>query len=314
MTDLPPGVYEFSDEDADPTGNIILDVSGAPKTGKSHFAAHAKRPLYLLYSDPNTNLDAVLLKANADLEAQESGSSKPVFPQLVEPVEYANLTREAAGEIMSAAHGFGAWARDQGNGGTFVVDGALYLKGYFEKAVLGESATLGFRAEKGQRGPSPIEYSKSNTALKDFVTGFVGSDLDVILTWEGREIWQENWENGRKTREPTGKFKTSSPASLGFVTSAYIEMVMVLEPIKRIVDGIETDAGTKVAHRVRIGPNGYNPNLYDLMVPLRGPEELKSLLFAWKPGTSPAERAEAEAKLDTEPLPRVDPEMAAVGV
>ena len=302
--ELPPGVDEFDVELADPTGNIILDVSGAPKTGKSHFAAHAARPLYIVYSDPNTNLDAILLKADDDLK--EAGlATEPVFRLVMEPVPYEDLTRDEAVDRMAKAQQFAAWARQQGKGGTFIVDGGTYLKGYFEKAILGESATLGFRAAKGQKGPSPIEYAKSNTALKDFVSGFVGSDLDVILTWEGKEIWKENWADGRMKREPTGKFKTGSPPSLGFVTSAYIETVMVLEPQFRLEEGVKVPSGTKVAHRIRIGPNGYNPALYDMLLPVENPDELKSLLFAQRAVPEEIEGATADGELK-----RVDPEVA----
>lgn len=308
-SDLPPGIDQFDAALADPTGNIILDVSGAPKTGKSHFAAHAKRPLYIVYADPNTNLDAVLLKAKADLENMDPPmETEPVFTKRIMPRAYAEWTQDDAIAVLAEVQGFGVWARKQGKGGTFIVDGALYLKGYFEKAILGESATLGFRAEKGQKGPAPIQYAQSNTALKDFVSGFVDSDLDVILTWEGREIWKENWENGKKQREPTGKYKTSSPASVGFVTSAYIETVMVLTPQTRTDEaGLTVPAGTKVEHRIRIGPNGYNPALYDLLVPVTGPEQLKQLLFAQRQDPAPIEGA-----VSLDDSIRVDPATAPV--
>lgn len=274
MTSLPPGVERFDKTIAQQMAarNIIMSLYGDSKSGKTHFAVRCGRPLYIAYLDPNSALDYHLLKAEQD------GYVGDIFKCVVPPVSYDQLTGPKAHEIVGKVDAFAAWARreakareDKGEpGGTFVVDGMTMFKGYVEKDILGESATLGWRATKGERGgPSTFDYAKSNGALRDFVSGFMGSSCDVVLVWEGRP----EYANG----EPIpGKFHSTMPTQVPFAVTVEAEVFVELEPI--IENSVRT--GSKPVPKVRVARNTYGLELRDRAFPAKGFDGLKRLLLA----------------------------------
>ena len=227
MTTPPAGVEQFTPSAEDNDHKIILSLFGDTKSGKTHFAVRSSRPLYIAYLDPNAALDFHLAKAS------QEGYEGEVFKCVVPPMAYDDLTGPLAHQYVERVEAFAAWARKEAKErkaaglptGTFVVDGMTMLKGYYEKDLLGESATLGWRAAKGERGgPSTFDYAKSNGALRDFVSQFMGAALDVVVIWEGRQ----DYAGG----EPVpGKFHTTMPAGVPFAITCEAEVYVELEKI-----------------------------------------------------------------------------------
>lgn len=282
----------------DASKNMILTVFGDSKTGKTHFATHSGRPLYMIYMDPNTSLDFALLKAEAD------GFKGPVQKLVIPPLakwangewigqDYDHFSKGDAERIVSEVKQAADSARAQAAidvaagkpGGTLVVDGMSMFKGYLEKAVLGESASLGWRAERGERGgPSRFDYAKSNAAMRDFVMQFSGAKLDVILVWEASRVYAGG--------EPTDRFKSTRPDRLPYCISAEIETVKIKEPV--VKDNVQV--GTRVVPHIRIGWNTYDPSLEDRLMKANGFDALKRLFLV----TLPEKR---EEELRAEDLP-----------
>ena len=289
---VPPGVDLFDGECPTPSP-LIVDLTGGPKTGKTHWAVHSPRPLYIVSFDPNPNLDDMLVKAEQD------GCKGDVFKKVVPPVSLDKLDRVKAAKIIKDTKDFGDWAAEQGNNGTFVVDGAAYLKGYFEFAILGTSSTLGSRPEAGKStGVSTFDYAKSNGAIKDFLATLAQGGMDVVMSWEGREKWVNS--------EPIGIYRSSSPKQTGFVSTVFVETTPVFEPVYETTKGVKTKIGTNVKHRLRIGPNSDNLALQDKEMPITGLQQLKDILQAFLPKGDAKKQVEAMAMADAEPLPRAD--------
>lgn len=289
---LPPGVDLFDGECPTPSP-LIVDLTGGPKTGKTHWAVHSPRPLYIVSFDPNPNLDDMLVKAEQD------GLGGDVLKKVVPPVPLETLDRVKAAKIIKETKEFATWAAEQGNGGTFVVDGAAYLKGYFEFAILGLSSTLGSRADSGSKtGVSTFDYAKSNGAIKDFLAVLAQGGMDIVMCWEGKE----KWVNG----EPIGIYRSSSPKQTGFVSTVFVETTPVFEPVWKTEKGVKTKVGSTVKHRLRIGPNSYNLALQDKEMPIAGLQQLKDILQAFLPKGDAKRQEAAMALADAEPLPRAD--------
>jgi hypothetical protein len=258
--------------------NIIVSVYGSWKTGKTHFATRSMRPLYIAYLDTNPGLDGHLLRSDKQFPGD-------VQVLRIPPVAYRDLTQEDALERVAAVHKFAAQARIEAQervsrgeyGGTFVLDGAIMLKGYYEKSELGESATLGYRAARGQRGgPSTFDYAKSNALMFDFIAGFVGWPIDVVLTWEGRRVYQDFWEDGKKVSKATEKFKSSQPERLPYAINASIETLKIMEKL----DQNDPASPTIALPRIRVAWSSETLAFDNMVVPVETFQEFKELLLA----------------------------------
>ena len=274
MTNPPPGVSTFDHAIATHAArqNIIFTIYGATKTGKTYTAIRGVRPLYIAYLDvlPESTLDAHLLRAEAD------GFEGPVHKLVIPPIKYKLLTVGEAERRVLQVEAFAEWAKQESRttpGGTLVLDGCVKFKGYVEKYLLGESVTLGFRPEKGSgTGISTFAYAKSNAYIMDFIGGFAGVPLDVVLTWEGRRKYVKDSE-GNSTA--TDQFRSTMPESSSFAINAQVETLVELVPIvhenKRV--------GTEAKHKIRMDWGSFPSHLRNRTVPARGLTELKDLFL-----------------------------------
>lgn len=281
--------------------NAILAIYGKAKTGKSDFCTKCTGPLYYAHFDPNDNLDAQLLSRAKTYEG-------PAHVIKCPPIPYKLLTTEAATEYVTKLEKFAAWARsvareaeERGErGGVFVIDGGRRLKGYIEKMILGESATLGYRASAGERsGVSQIQYAESNTYLADIINAFVGSALHLVVTFEGKDEWKMMAdESGKRKRQPTGKVQTTMPQNTSFSINAQIEALVEEVPV--IVNNQRQ--GSTFEHKLRLDYVGFDGmgHLRGRTLPNLGLDALLDLMYSNIP---------AEAVLD-EPheIQRVDME------
>lgn len=281
MDNLPLGVEAFDHNTAvvSAKSNVILAVFGESKSGKTHFAVRCQRPLYIAYLDPNTNLDYHLLNA----EKQYPGD---VYKLVIPPIRYEDLSKYEAQTRVDRVEEFAKWARAEAEqaveagkpAGTFVIDGCTLLKGYLEKALLGESTTLGWRPAKGETGgPNRFAYAQSNAYIRDIVSGFVHSKLDVVLVWEGRPVYS----NG----ELTSRYKSTMPLQVPFAVNAQVETLVALEPI--VENGVRV--GMQAVPELRIGWNAYSMDLQDRRMPAVDFATLKDIFLADVPGVVAAE-------------------------
>lgn len=245
--------------------NVVATFHGLSKTGKTHFTVRSQRPLYVAFLDPNATLDYHILKADA--EDHDRWPAEEVYPLVVPRRPYADLTGPAAEGIIANVQAHARAARQMAServaqglpGGTFLVDGALMLKGYWEKAVLGESATLGYRAKKGERGgPSRFEYGTTNTMLEDFVAEFGNSDVDFIMTWESKELYTGDGD-------PRGIYASKMPTNITYAVNVLAEMLMVED--KRVIANKER---TFLVPSIRVGHNSFSHVLFDQVVKAGG--------------------------------------------
>lgn len=208
--------------------NFIVLVYGGYKTGKTDFWNNSDRPLYVTYLDTNPNLETHLLKSS-------EGYGDEVYKLVLRPMPYEELTEEIAEEYLNKIDAFAEWAKQnareraaQGQyGGLFVLDGGTYMKGYLEKYHLGESATLGYRAKRGERsGISTFDYVKPNGAFFDFVAGFTGEPIDLVIVFEGRPVWVKT-ADGSNTK--TDKWRSTRPDRIPYAVNAEIETLKILE-------------------------------------------------------------------------------------
>lgn len=282
--------------------NVICSVFGDSKTGKTHFAIRCERPLYIAYLDPNTNLAWHLI------EAAKEGYGEPIYRHVVPPMgalgrKYADLTDYDARVIVEGVEQFAEDARRMAatrvangeSGGTFVMDGCTMFKGYMEKALLGQSTTLGWRPAKGESGgPGKYDYAKSNAAIRAFVSQFAGSHLDVVLVWEGRPDYTQAGD-----RIP-GKFKTTMPQQTPFAVNTQVETLVALEPL--VVNSERV--GTIPTPQIRVDWSGQGIHLLDRRMKAEGFAGLKRLLMVDVPmGTEDAKltgSGEAFVRANTE--------------
>lgn len=294
---LPYGVEAFDPFTADPVGTVIFHLYGAPKTGKSHNAYRASNPRYIVYLDPNDNLNMHLTRAAADgFPVTDEEGNPTVFIKRYLPMPYELLTRDEATRRTKEIESFAMWARSQGKGGTFIVDGSTMLKGLYEKAEVGESPTLGFRPSRGKSAPNTKEYQKSNTALRNFVQGFVGSGVDLVMTWEGRAIWK-TYDDGKggTVDKKTSEYAATMPDGLGFAMGMMIETFMAIED-KNVGGQV-----VKVARpMMKIGANAFDmvgdAPLFGRTMGAKGIGRIRAMLAASVP------ELERDTVLELEPL------------
>lgn len=261
--------------------NIIVNITGESKSGKSHLAIRSDGHRYIVYLDRNTTLAYQLLSAEADgfpyVEDEVDILELP-------PIPYADLTVQEAENRVTAIWDFAKRAIQEAEnkrasgqrGGTFIVDGALLLKGYMEKWRLGDSATLGYRAKRGDRGVSQVQYAETNALFNDFVSLFAGRNIDLILTWEGRRVWEEyHDETGAKQRRATNNFRSSGPENMSYAVNAEVQTMAIGE------DVIENNmrVGKRYVHRVQIGYNAFNTAMRGRQVKVNSFRELKELFL-----------------------------------
>lgn len=260
---------------------VIVALYGATKTGKTHFLTRAPRPLYIVFMDPNANLDAHLLKAHTE------GLSYDIETLVVPAKEYDAISQQYAESVVTEIEKFARMARMKAEAavaagqepGTFAVDGMRILKGYYEKAILGESATLGFRPKKGSRAPSPFEYSQSNDALRDLIQGFSGGPLDMLMTWEGRPEWVDTVDDtGRKSARKTGNYRTTQPDAIPFAVQAQIQTTMAVRT------KVENNEAVKYVEPEMIFEwNSFNKDLYYRRMPAMDWSMVKGVLLGTVP-------------------------------
>ena len=283
-----PGVEVFDHNKAvdEALDTIICSVFGASKSGKTDWSLQCERPLFVVYADPNATLDYMLLKI------EERGFVGDVYKLVIPPMmgkSYEDFTQADAKAIVKRVEDFAAAARAEAAErrakgeptGTFLVDGMTMIKGYFEKAILGESITLGWRPEKGSRSINRYEYAKPNAALRDFTMQFSGSKMDVIFTWEGRPIWGDD--------KPTGRFRSTRPDMLPFCIGIEVETIKIIEPV---VEN-QVKVGEKIVPSIRIGWNAFDMDLENRVMRSKGFAGLKRLLLVDVP---------AKVELDLKPL------------
>ncbi len=237
MTSPPPGVQGFdpSISKQAAASNFTVSVHGGPKAGKSHFAFNSERPLYVVYLDANPNIHQHMLKSS-----QKYGDE--VYYIIISPLngkKYADFTLAEAEEILDKIEQFRDWAvmhalerkLEGKHGGTFIVDGMIYFKGYLEKAILGESVTLGWRPKRGESTDiSTFDYAKTNGAIFEFVSSFVNQPLDAIFVWEGRPVYKDVLDGrGRVQSKRTDAWRSTRPDRMPFGLSAEVEALKVLE-------------------------------------------------------------------------------------
>ena len=262
--------------------NLVVNITGESKSGKTHLAIRCDGPRYVAYLDRNTSLPFQILKAEDEGFTWDEANEEI---EEITPIPYSELTVEEAEKrvqiverLIGRAITKSKILASQGtHGGTFIIDGALLLKGYIEKWKLGESATLGYRAKRGERGVSPLQYAESNSYFNDLVSRFAGQNIDLVLTWEGRRIWEEYYDDGgAKQRRATNRFRSTGPESMSYAVNAEVTCMAIAEPV--VVANKITDQLT-VKHRVQIGYNAFNSNLRGRIVKVSSFKELKELFL-----------------------------------
>ncbi len=238
--------------------NAIILLYGTPKTGKTGLGTSTKLPWYGVHLDPNNNLNEHLLARHRLYP--DAYTAQPLY---IPTLPYSALTKELCQGWIEQIQQYAADARrraeDRGESGVFLIDGGKRLRGYIEKWLLGESTTLGFRAEAGQSGgPIQVEYAKSNAFFNDLINSFVGSPLHVVLTFEAREKWVLTQDDrGRKTRQPSGKYEPKMSGGkdneIAYTINALIETLVEAVP-GPVVDNKQT---TNYVHKIRFDYVGF---------------------------------------------------------
>ena len=264
---MPLTPFDLETAQREAVSNYVWSIYGAAKTGKTTLALSGRRPLHEVHLDTNPGIMEALVAS-----AQKHGSDGLTY-NIIRPVQYSALTQEEAqrrvASVEADAHAFIAAAEERfakgESGGTFVLDGGTILKGYYEKAILGESATLGYRAARGERGgPSTFDYAKSNAALFDFIAMFNGAKCDLVLVFEGRRVYKEVFEDGRKVSKATDKYKSTRPDRLPFAISAEVETLKVMTS----TDPSNNQAPTIVTPSVRIAYSGSTISFDNVVLPV----------------------------------------------
>ena len=286
MTDaLPPGVVPFDVAESQKLAahNFITVVFGGYKTGKTHFWNQSVRPLYVVYLDTNPNLDSHLLKSR--------GFGDEVYILRIPPIPYKDLTEEIAKSYLDKIEKFAEWAKENARknvaegkpGGTFVVDGATYLKGYLEKFYLTESPTLGYRPAAGSRAAySTYDFVKPNSAIFEFVSGFTQQSLDAIFVFEGRQIWRNELDSkGVAKSVKTDAWKSTRPDRLPFAVNAEIETMKVVERAN------PSDNKSPLISRMkmRVVYNSENPAFDHMVFDALGHQQFKEMMLSEAVGT-----------------------------
>ena len=281
MTDLPPGVEVFDADKSKEAAarNFIVIVYGGYKTGKTDFWNNSDRPLYVTYLDTNPNLETHLLKSSPNY-------GEEIYKLVLRPMPYEDLTEAIAEDYLNRIESFADWAKQNAReraargeyGGLFVLDGGTYLKGYLEKFHLGESATLGYRAKRGERsGISTFDYVKPNGAFFDFVAGFTGEPLDLVIVFEGRPVWAKQADG---TNVKTDKWRSTRPDRIPYAVNAEIETLKILER----ANPADNKSPLLSKFAIRTVYNSENPALDHVVIPAdnhsMGFKAFKALLLA----------------------------------
>jgi len=277
---------------AQAASNFIAIVYGGYKTGKTHFWNQSIRPLYVVYLDTNPNLETHLIKSSENFGDE-------VYKLVLRPVPYEQLTPKLCEEYLDKIQAFADWAKAhaaeevaKGNpGGTFVVDGATYLKGYLEKFYLGESATLGYRPKQGERsGISTYDYVKPNGALFEFIAGFTGQKLDCVLVFEGRPVWRKVVNSkGQEESQRTDAWRSTRPDRVPFAVNVEVETMKVLERL----NPADNKSPTVSKMKVRVLFNSENPAFDHMVLDGEGMgfQRLKEILLSEAVGYDALEKA-----------------------
>lgn len=288
---LPSFVQAYSLEAAKQAAatNFTAAVHGGPKVGKSHFVFRAERPLFVVYLDTNPNVHTHLIKSSAELKDPKNldlGTfGDEIYQLIISPRPYKELTVADAEKILDQIEEFRDWAvqtayerKAEGRpGGTFVVDGMLYFKGYCEKAILGESVTLGWRPKRGESTEiSTYDYAKSNAAVFEFVSSFVNKPIDAAFTWEGREIYKDVIDSrGKVQNKKTDAWRSTRPTRMPFMLSAEVEALKVLER----ANPADNKSPLITLPKLRIITNAEGLNLDQMVIPATTFYGLKRLLL-----------------------------------
>ena len=254
----PPRVSIFDPAEAVKRAQLgfIASFYGPPKTGKSHSVYQADGPLYIVHLDKNSSLDGHLFNRMGQGFACEK-ENYIIGPAEMPPLEVKNLTRKEAKDRIECIEDFARWSRaksvqDREKGlppGTFILDGGRTMEGWYEKFLLGFSATLGQRAERGERcvthegcdgkrdaecvrPAQQIQYGRPHNAMADFITAFGGGVLDLAMTWEAMEEWGDVLVDGKPKRLPTG-WKTAMPNMVGHAVHVQTQTMSVRQDKKR---------------------------------------------------------------------------------
>lgn len=308
MTSLPPGVsaYDEAVEKEKAAENFVALVFGGPKTGKTHWALRSAQPLHLAYLDTNPGLPGHLLRL-----AKEVGDNIDTHVWKVPP--YSKLSEEVAQAEVKRVEDYAEWciseaykAKAAGKpGGTFMFDGALMLKGLYEKLLLGESVTLGYRPGKGGRSFRNVEYAKPNAALFELVSRFAGVPMDAIFIFEGRSIYKDTWEDGKKTSTMTDKWRSSRPARIPYAVNTEIECLMAMER----ANPADNTSPLLAKPKIRIVYNSEQLILTNLVLDAKGYSNLKSMMLTPVLGKDALEGAQAAStvmRANTEEIPGDD--------
>lgn len=282
----------------------MLGLFGVSKSGKSEFSTRATGPLYIAHLDPQDNLDAHLAARKA------AGFEGVVYePLRIPTLPYALLTEDEAKRRVELVEGFirdainQSWQDDKDGKypGLFVIDGGVRLKGYIEKWKLGESSTLGYRAEAGGHGPSQIEYAATNAYLADLVSRFSGTPLNFIITFQGKEEWRQYFEDGKRVRRPSGKIVTSMPGSVLWALNANIEAFVEMQDV--VSNNVKV--GSQPMHKLRFDLMGVPGMDYlrERVMPAMSFDQLRDLLNSNLPAEEVLEPPHEIERVDTtEPL------------
>ena len=277
---LPNGVVAFNAEASRraAASNFTASIHGGPKMGKSHFAFMSERPLYLVYLDTNPNVHSLLLKTSMVMGDE-------VYQLIISPRPYKDLSMKDAQDILDQIESFRDWAVQNAlsrvlegkNGGTFVVDGMYYFRGYCEKAILGESVVLGWRPPPGSTSNiSTYDYAKSNAAVFEFVASFVNKPLDAVFTWEGRSIYKDQIDSrGRVQSKRTDAYRSTRPDRMPHMLSVEVEALKTLERL----DPSNNQSPLITTPKLRVILSSESIGMDQMVIPSKTFAELKRMML-----------------------------------
>ena len=75
--------------------NVIVNITGESKSGKTHLAVRSAGPRYIAYLDRNTSLSYQLLRADEEGYLWDTDNEEV---EEIPPIPYADLTKEEAEE------------------------------------------------------------------------------------------------------------------------------------------------------------------------------------------------------------------------
>lgn len=280
-TPLPSGVVAFNADASKraAASNFTVSIHGGPKMGKSHFAFMSERPLYLVYLDTNPNVHSLLLKSSEVMGDE-------VYQLIITPKPYKDLSVQDAQGILDQIESFRDWAIQNAlsrvlegkHGGTFVVDGMYYFRGYCEKAILGESVVLGWRPKQGEStNISTYDYAKSNAAVFEFVASFVNKPLDAVFTWEGRPIYKDVIDSRNRVQSKrTDAYRSTRPDRMPHMLSAELEALKTLDRL----DPSNNQSPLITTPRLRVVLTSETLGMDQMVIPSKTFAEFKRMMLS----------------------------------